>query len=280
MIEAIFDSSSSTALCQYRQISPPADENLIVPRDGEYFRILHDFELDEYKYKPRQFNPGWEQQTPTAVPSTRMMWGCRPSDFVPMKREWQFWLYELLEWASDRLIPRGDMNEINSLSWAYANLIANHRAFTDQHAPENGFADYVTGRNEAAKPYEWKSLHATGNIVKRISHPASATAWHRTNCYAIEALNLSKPPPKLGYLLDKTPYLIGWATEQGVTQLPDGQWVVSRFPQLRVPLSAAKFPEVGTPFPVVSRDGVNYIKKTHVVRINNGVKYSPYVPVK
>jgi hypothetical protein len=280
MIEAVFESATGSRRVSYRQRTLPKDEGLTVPAGGDFFRILHDFELSEYNQKPRQLDDGWEQDVPTAMPSTRMLWGCRPSDFLPMSREWQIWLYELLKWAVDDRIPAGNMTQIGSLQWAYADLIANHRAFTDQHAPENGYADYVTGRNITAKPYEWKCLQTSGNLVKKVSYPASATAWFKTHCIAIEALDPSQPPPKLEWVLKEKPHLIGWATEQSVTKLSNGRWVVSRFPQLKVATRAYGIPEVGTPFPVIGTGGVNFIKKIHVKAIASGAGYSPYVPEK
>lgn len=280
MIEAVFEFKNGMKRVAYHKKKKTKDEELTVPEGGDFFRILHDFELHEYNYKPRQFGNGWEQDTPTAMPSTRMLWGCRPNDFIPMSREWQIWLYELLNWAVDGRIPAGDMNQIGSLQWAYANLIANHRAFTDRHSPEDGFADFVTGRNITAKPYQWKCLHTSGNIVKKVQYPVSVDAWVRTNCIAIEALDLRLPPPKLEWLLKEKPHLIGWATEQGVAKLPNGRWVVARFPQLKVAARVNGIPEVGTPFPVVGVGGVNFIKKSHVSAIASGANYSPYVPEK
>lgn len=275
------------------------DRNLHAPADGNFYQVLHDWQLPGSGGLPRQRQGGYEQPN-KAMPSTRMMWGQRPGDFMPMNREWQFWLLELLNWASDGKLPRGEFEYYyvrggemqngkiikttaknpeakvkytdGSLLSVYEDLISDHRAFTDGHAPESGFADYVTERNLNAKPYSWKSLHTTGNIVKVLG------TWQQNAKYVeIEALDLTKPPPTVEWVIANKPWLIGWATEQTVVKLADGRWQVSKFPQLKIAQRVWGFPECGTPFPVIG-NGTNLMLKTDLRKVNNGETYSPYVP--
>lgn len=276
---------------EYQKWYTAKDVNLTVP-DGTFGRVLHDFELSEFGFKPRQLAIPNYKKVP--VPATRMLWGRyndRIYDFVPFAKEWQYWLLDLLDYTTDKRLPRGEVEyyytveagkEIRgsqtpysfvkytdgSLLWAYSNLIADHRSFTDTQAPENGRADYVTGRNVNSKPYSWKCLVTTGNIVKILG------TWGEH--YVIEALDLLKPPPPVEQVHDK-PWLIHWATEQGLNQI-GSRWTVARYPQVKVACRENGMEESGTPFPVASMGGTNLIKKSHV-RIVSG-RYSPYVPEK
>ena len=92
--------------------------------------------------------------------------GGRIYDFVEFSSLWQRWLLELLQGAIGGAIPYGKIeyfyDKVNgkevrvkehpyayahftpaSLLYAYGNLIENHRSFTDQHAPENGYRDFI-----------------------------------------------------------------------------------------------------------------------------------------
>ena len=263
----------------------PKDVGLRVPNEGDFAFIVHDFDiqlLSEFHLKPRQYLPSYEQKKP--MPATRQLWGCqklRYSDFIPLAKDWQFFLYDLLGWAIDYKIPEGSMSDVGTQKWAYADFIADHRAFTDQHAPDTEdrlFADYVLGRNlNNPVPYMFKCLVTTGNIVRRITPPSSMTNAQMGMNYPIEALDLSKPAPSLQWVLTHKPYLIHWATEQGISQLPDGRYTVARFPQLKVAARKFGLSEVGTPYPLVSWGGWNMIRKSDVRRVGNGYKYSPYV---
>ena len=274
------------------------DVGLSVPLDGNFYRVMHDWELPEFDYKPRQYDPAYEQMKP--MPSTRMMWDCKPSDFVPLSSEWQFWIYDLLDWASGGQLPKGEIEyyytiergvvvksspsnpyarvkcTYGSLLWVWEDLTANHRAFTDGHAPDSGFADYVIGRNLSAKPMSWKSLHNTGNIVKVIGSSGQYKV--------LETLDMSKPPPELQWVVENKPWLIGWATEQSVYELPrvgnKRSWTVAKFPQLKLACRAHGLPEVGTPFPVVGKYQTNTMLSSHLEMVARGSHYSPYVPEK
>ena len=275
------------------------DTGLHVPADGNFYQVLHDWQLAGSGGLPRQRQGGYEQPN-KAMPSTRMMWGQRPYDFMFMSRDWQVWLLDLLNWASNEKLPRGTFEYYytrkdemqngemtitsqplvssrikytdGSLLSVYEDLISNHRAFTDGHAPESGFADYVTGRNLNANPYQWKSLQTTGNIVNVLG------VW-QTNpkYYVIEALDLTKPPPSVNWILANRPWLVAWATEQTVVKLADGRWQVSKFPQMKIAQRIWRYPECGVPIPIIG-NGTNLMLRTDLKEVENGSEYSPYVP--
>ena len=302
-MKSIIVHTKTESLLFEKRTSVLPDRNLRVPLADDFYQVLHDWQSASFGFLPRQKN-GEAEQPNKPLPSTRMMWYQKldPSSngFMPMSREWQFWLLDLLDWASDGKLPRGEFeyyytrkNEMQngeiikttlsnpqarakytdgSLLSVYEDLISDHRAFTDGHAPESGFADYMTGRNLQAQPYQWKSLHATGNIVNVLG------TW-QTNpkYYIIEALDLTKPPPSVEWVVANKPWLIGWATEQTVVKLTDGRWQVSRFPQIKTAQRVFGYPECGTPFPVIG-NGSNLMLKTDLMAIKNGKVYSPYVP--
>lgn len=274
--------------------------------------VLHDWQLKKFDYKPRQYAPDYEQMK--AMPSTRQLWGRYPFsndgngnfdfsigrvyDRVSFSKEWQFWLLELLKRTLKGDVPYGKkeyfFDRINgkeirvdehpyahlkctegSLLEAYTSLVTDHRSFTDTTAPENGYTDYVTGRNLSKNnPYKVKPLMTTGNIVKIVGQ------WREY--YVIEALDLLKSPPSIEEAYSKN--LIMWATEQTVTELPKlnnkRRWVVSRYPQLKVVSRINGLQEVGTPFGIFSMGGYIPILKSDVMILGSGTPYSPYVPEK
>ncbi len=85
------------------------DTGLHVPAEGNFYQILHDWQLAGSGGLPRQKQQPFDQ---VAVPSTRMMWYERlipaSGGFMPMSLDWQIWLLDLLDWASDDKLPRGE----------------------------------------------------------------------------------------------------------------------------------------------------------------------------
>lgn len=268
------------------------DKELSVPESGEYFFALHDHQLREFNYEPRSLKF-------PALPSTRMLWGCiKEGDFLPMNKEAQFWLYELLAWATGGRLPDGEIEyyyytprfraeevrttkdnpearvkcTYGSLKWVWEDLLADHRGFTDTHAPDSspGYADYILGRNLTHPPFKWKSLLTTGNIVKK-------EGVFNVD-YVIEALDVTKPMPSVEWVVQNKPWLIGWATQTTNVRIDKSNWVVSKFPQVKLACREHGLPEVGTPFPIIGINNRNRIHKSHVMQIKNGAKYSPYIP--
>lgn len=239
------------------------DTGLRVPNDGaKYGQIAHDWQLESFSFLPRQLSPEYEQRIP--VPATRPLRGV-PDDFMIVPHDWQYFIYDLLDWVSNGLLPEA------ALTRAYVSLTEDHRAFTDGHARENGYCDFVTMTNMGKIPYHWKALACTGNLVKIIGTQGAY--------FIIETLDITAPPPAVKDVINK-PWLIHWATEQGLDKIGNHSYVVARFPQLRYEQRQLNLNETGTPYPLMGIGGRAYILKEHISRLQNGASYSPYVPEK
>lgn len=235
------------------------DVGLRVPAVGKFGILRHDFQLEEYNYGPRQYMPEYEQMV--SVPATRRFFK-RP-DFVPFTAAWAWRWLDMLRWASNWLLPDAEIVNV------WRRMISNHVAFTDNHAPENGYHDPVTGENAGKRIFEWASLGMAGNLIKIVE---SAGQYR-----AIEAFDLSQPPPSLAEIIAQ-PWKWHWATEQSLYALGGNRWVVSNFPHLEVVCKKYNLPIVGLPVPLVSLGGIQWVKIEHFDRIDNGATYSPYVP--
>jgi len=164
-----------------------------------------------------------------------------------------------------------DKYTAGSLLWYYAEMIQDARSHTDADSVEGGFADYVTGRNMTAKPYSWLCKTTTGNLLKVIANEGKY--WR------VEALDLAKTPPALGEIVNK-PWLLHWATEQSMSKLPNGTYVVDGYPQAEAVAKQLGYPRTGTPILNLSLGGSYLIEKFATKPIANGAKYSPYNPAK
>jgi hypothetical protein len=289
---------------------PISDEDLVVPSSGKFYRILHDAEIYGY---PRQ---KFVQHKNREVPATRPLWGAKKlptSDFYPMLTSWQFRLYELFRATVGEIPEDGDVEYWwyedpekhgkriickkgtpysypqyyeGTLKDAYMSFIEDHRAFTDRHAfntDEKWYREDVIGINpKNPKPYMFKALTTTGNIVKVLD--VQPEGIDTKKFFAIETFDFSKDAPSIGWILNNKPYLIWWATEQGgfdreLSKDSSGKrrWTVARFPQLKRVCRKYGLAEVGTPYFAMGNNGYNLIEKAHVAPIKNGEKYKPYV---
>jgi hypothetical protein len=240
-----------------------------VPADGTFFQLRHDYESQEWGYKPRSARPG---STESAGPELVGFEPFNGEDFVPLTEEMQWFHLALLGKANPSL-------STDELKARWRALTVNCVVFTDGHYIDYGtryggndltknYADYILGMNlDNPVPIAWKALSTGGNLVKVISPPTT-----------IEAIDFTKPLPSIEEVWQK-PWLIHWATAQTLDLLPvttaiDGvqrpEWRVSPFPQMQ---------PVGTPFPIWGRGGKNQIASAASMKsIANGEIFSPYVP--
>lgn len=238
-----------------------------VPSSGDYMVMLWDHFTAQWDYKPR---PVYNHTT-NPMPATVPLFGCRPSDFIPMTAPVQRFWFGLIVKAAQHFLTMRQLLD----AWIDGTL--DHRAFTDQHAAyepgpngdpiviEGGFADYVTGVNldSEAGPMQIKCLDMAGNIIKKKRQDSKYVYFE-----CIDPYNL----PSVDEAWEK-PWLVHWATESTAQQLGPKNWVVSRWPQLeRFGL------EVGFPFPLFGHQGENKVKKARVKPIENGALFSPYNP--
>jgi hypothetical protein len=82
--------------------------------------------------------------------------------------------------------------------------------------------------------------------------------------------------------IEAKPWLVNMAVEVTTVELSplDGKkrWRISEFPQLKVAMRYHGLEESGTPYPMWSLGGVNYIHPKFVVGVKNGAPFSWYVP--
>lgn len=270
----------------YRQTMGKAKEvGLTVPDDGHiYLQTLHDYQIFG-----RIVVASAKYAVPAICGDVLRVWydpirkENRAYDYVPMNRDWQYFMLNLWRWSMDDILPLGEWegqyaNKNNpdmifdkytegSLLWYYDNMIQDARSHTDSDNVQGGFCDYVTGRNLGARPWAWLTKSTTGNLL-RVKRDLG-------NYYEVEALDLSQPPPKIEDIVDK-PWLLHWATETG--KRIDGSHYVTRFPQARIICRLNGWNQTGTPIPNTSLGGSYKILKRRVKVMNSGQKYSPYIP--
>lgn len=209
----------------------------VVPEVGTFVQILHDSQTDEWGRESRAKRIGYNAtKNPTgSYPDTFYLSGMKPNDFYPLSEQWQWAWFNLLDISID--------------NWKW--LTQHGIAFTDQHAVQNGFTDYVAGINLAAqKPFQVKSLALGGNIVKVIGEDANR--WH------IEAFDLTQPPPVID---------------------PAEVWRVHVATQSTIINKILPFPQAGGRdvfYFLPSIGGVNKIDKALTRPIENGAIYNPY----
>ena len=201
--------------------------------------------------KPRSVGMGTGQTLPeTAILENKN------GQFHLLSKAWQLWWFELMHLACDHAFDERTM-----LS-KWASLTADARAFTDNNAVQNGYADFVQGINLTAKrPIALKSLSTGGNLCKILATNGTLLT--------IECLDVSKAPPPIGDVWLKKPWLYQFASQESPKKLANGTYAVSAFPQLS---------PYGSPVPVVSSDGTGTqkIKKSLTKPVINEKTYQIY----
>jgi GH25 family lysozyme M1 (1,4-beta-N-acetylmuramidase) len=228
-------------------------KTFIVPLIGEYWQTLHDYENPNQGYKPRSISKNYKSDPPAnALPETIPLLN-KKEQFFKLSEKWQFWWLDLL-----RLASGGSFTEVE-LKRRWKSLTANYRAFTDFHAVENGYCDFVLGINLGAEPIALKSLTTGGNMVKVLGVNGTLLT--------IECLNFNATPPPIEDVWEKKIWLYQWATQESVLKLADGKYKILPFPQMS---------PYGTPVPVGSLTGTQLISKTYVKKLINGNTYPIY----
>jgi len=255
----------------------------IVPDEGEFIFLLHDFETSEWGFLPRSHydNLDYRKDPPSnALPSMVHTLGCRPGDFLALGRHMQWLWVAMLVDASGGVLSFVDgkpvvtggyktWEEIKAI-WLYTT--ANHHCLTDAHsANENGYDDLITGLSVNDKepenihrgPLMQKCLSASGNIckVKYFKDNGNAVV------YAVNPLSI----PTLEDMKNK-PWFWHWLTQSTVIELRPGIYRQSPHPNIKI--NGVK---TGTPFMFIGANGENEIEAHRFVRIENGEIYSPYI---
>lgn len=289
----------------YMPTPPRPDKNLSVDLSaGDWYKVRHDFERYDHGFRdnplkyglPRQLLPDYEQKKP--MPETEMTWQLPRADgaFTPFTKAWQFLYYELLEWIIGGRLEKGVKTgrywqKINgkkvyvndnpyarveytrySMMEVWEDMVSDSVALTDQHAFDNGLADYVQGRNLSALPMQIKRLLFGGTVVNRLGVDGKYTV--------IETLDPTKPPPTLAWILANKPHLIQWTTEIGCLdnqKLADGRWVVAMFGKFKPACDYFGFERVGVPYFVLGHGGANLVLTERLMKLTTA-EYTPYVP--
>lgn len=284
------------------KITFPLEEAYQVRPD--FMRFDHGYREKPLRWgKPRQLvidedGNRYEKQKP--MPQTEMTWQLPRSDggFTPFTKEWQFAYKELFEWAIHGRLEEGKptgryWKKINgkkvfvpkdpyvrveytpySMMEVWEDMFSDSVALTDQHAFDNGRADYVQGINLNAPPMDIKRLLFGLSVVRKIGVDGQYTMY--------EALDPREKPPKLQWILDNKPYLIQWTNEIGCKdehKLPDGRWTVAMFGKFKPACDYFGFERTGVPYFVLGHGGWNLVKTERLMKLNQE-SYSAYVPEK
>jgi hypothetical protein len=265
---------------------------------------------------PRQRLPYFEQKNQNGIPETQMLYGRDPKtgriyDFTEWSESWQLRAFELLRWAIDNRLEMGEPYEyvrrVNgklvkttesdpyarvrykpylsdatrdyipvSLLGIWEDSYSDSVALNDNHAFDDGLADYVQRRNLNAKPMQLKSLLMGGLPVMKLGVDGQYTV--------IDALDPLQPAPPLDWILRNKKHCIGWGTAADVlnadgslARLSDGRWKVSMWGKFKAACRMLGIANVGFPYFIFGRGGTNLVPTVRLIRKQIG-RYSPYVP--
>jgi len=144
-----------------------------------YARVRHDYELYGVS-RPEII--GAPERT-GGLPET-----VKCGDFVPLDKGWQFYWYYLLKKAAPPDMLEGDVINL------FGNITRRNAFKTNQHACENGYANYVTGCNTGAKPIRTEVIVTGGAYLKILDYP-NVHSSRGVPSYLFATLNINSPPP-------------------------------------------------------------------------------------
>ncbi len=215
--------------------------SLSVTRGRAFYRVLHDFETDEYGHAPRPNAP-----TPEMVKTLDDRW-------IDLTAGWQWFWYEQLRLSAGYSMAPSELQQ------AWRGLTTSDRAFTNGRGTDL-CRDFISDRNEGAGLPGEETLTCGGKVALCVGDPIhmSGQDW-----LPFMALDGSEPPP-LGVNYKNSP----WLFTPAVIAYPDGR--VGPFPQLN---------GCDVPAPFVSKGGVSYLPAKRVVRLEGGLPFpGPYIP--
>ena len=262
----------------YLQKIDSIEYKFVVPDNGSFMWLGHDFQSRYWNYEPRSsdVNLAYRKDPPrNCLPDTAKPVQDR---FNPLNKEWQFFWFDLLKFFAP------DMGE-EELKDAWLNLTSDARALNDHHSwnsvRKDGklFSEYVVGHNLDSPngDMQIKELGMGGNLFK-INRREGGRIW-------VDAFDVTKRPPTVEDAIKNTPWLIHWATESCCTRLDDGSWDkiphAKPFPQIR----DGNNYRTGTPYPLCGLggeimfdiDSSSTKKSLQFFEINNGDSYTPYM---
>lgn len=229
------------------------------------WRILHDYESADVVYEsvgnylPRVH--GMDDGLPESEK-------CADSELEEMRREWQQFNYDLLEYFA------GGMYDKTELLKKYADFWHGAKCFTNHHGWNDGFEDTVLGKNPfSPKGYARQEGVVTGgNVVMQAGEPKNIAGQL---CLPVYCIDRNLPPPPIAEVAAK-PWLIHRATvcrpervdPTPTNDCPNGTFQVNPFPHCG---------EKDVPYPLIKRGGIAHIRMIRLRPLTGAIP-SPYCP--
>lgn len=207
-----------------------------------FYRVLQDFETQEYNYAPRPNAP-----TPETVKSL-------DDRFIGQGEAWQCFAFEQLR------LSAGDSMTLDELKKAWAGLMDGGRAWSNDHGSDT-CADYINGTNLDKSPIALETITAGGAVHLCIGESIHAAG---ADWLPFAALDCEKPIPNVNYQTHP------WLFKLSTIIRDDGH--VIPFPQLK---------GLDVPVLFVAKGGVCYLRTDRVERLPAGAPFPrPYVPAR
>jgi len=231
------------------RISAPTP-SLITPPPGRYFRLLYDWETDEYGggVRPSVQQNGGE---PATMKSRYDVW-------VDMPESFQRWFFEVF-----RLFAPTSMSEA-TVKDKWAQYWHSRLAWTNFSNGSDAKADYINGTNLDKPPMAKETLGSRGNVLRLLEDKQDGSKYYPFEAITVSS-HLSTPPRDFAQMW----WLCNLATIQNVNKFSDGTYQVDRFPQLD---------GNDVPLPMLSNDGVIWFEKSKVREVAALPRFNPYNP--
>lgn len=189
---------------------------------------------------------------------------------MPMTREWQTFAANLLSLSRYGLLfDRLNLAQKDIIKRAFAGTYIGFRAFTNGKGWNDGYADYINGKNTEAEPMQQETINTGGNVVELLSKTVYRLGGK--DVYKVRILDATKAPPDINLVNTiLTPWLIIKATNSQRVKVLDnagkwtGKWieyVVEPFPQNN---------GYDVPVAFMGKGGYNYIEVDRVEVLPDG----------
>ena len=222
----------------------------IVPPAGRYFRLLYDWQTDEYGGGVRGsvLQNGGE---PATMKSRYDVW-------VDMPEPFQRWFFEV--W---KLFAPASMSEA-TVKDKWAQFWESKLAWTNFENGSDYKADYINGTNLSQPAMAKETLGSRGNVLRLLEDKQDSSMYLPFEAITATS-HLAVPPRDFAQMW----WLCNLATIQNSVKFSDGTYQVDRFPQLDTN---------DCPLPMLSNDGVIWFPKSKVKEIDPLPRFNPYNP--
>ena len=216
-----------------REIAPiPVPVGSRLPAGIKFGRLRHDYEI----YGVSRPTHNGAANHVLALPET--IKAAEPAS-VPLTKDWQLFAVNLLSLARYGLLFSSlNLTQKDIIKRAFAGTYIGFRAFTNGKGWDDGYADYINGKNTDASPMQQETINTGGNVVELLSDILRIGG---KNVYKVRTLDGTRSAPDIQQInIVKTPWLIVKATNSQRVKVLDsqgiwtGQWIeyiVEPFPQ-------------------------------------------------